>query len=316
MFDSYKKFMKAVRADDYETVKYYVETYYYRPQKLNLDTRDEAGMTALHHVAKAGNLKMLRLMTRFGLDMNMPDKSGLSPLRSAIKAKKSAAAVMLIEAGVDVNAHDGDYANALHTAAYEGDIDVTKALVSAGARLDDIITPNGYTALHWAAAQGHVNVVEFLVQSGARQDIPNKAGKTARDMAEAKGAHIVKILDTPPVAVAAPAAAEAPAAIETPAYAGNDKWLRTGEQHVTHISEIPDINRRLTEIFNFETRERTVIHENLNTGAETVAPPESFDRVSEAALRRAIEAFEKLGGKLDETQILGSRKPAQRPFLP
>jgi hypothetical protein len=103
---------------------------------------------------------------------------------------------------------------------------------------------------------------------------------------------------------------------ETPAYAGNDKWLRTGEQHVTHISEIPNINRRLTEIFNFETRERTVIHENLNTGAETVAPPESFDRVSEAALRRAIEAFEKLGGKLDETQILGARKPAQRPFQP
>ena len=307
MFDSVKKFHQAVKDNDEKTVTRYVKEYYYNTRKVDLNARDEAGMTAVAHAAKLGHDAILNTMLKFGLNANTPDKEGHTPLTLALINKQRDAAQVLIKRGADVNAHAADYITPLHFAAHQGDIDMVKMLVSYGGNLDTVIVNNGYTPLHWAVIQGHANVVEFLVQSGARTDMHDKKGQTQLDIATAKGAHLQKILETP-VAKNEPAAAEAVAS----AYSGNDRWLRTGEHQVTHIGDIPDINRRLTEIFNFETRERTVIHENTRSGVETTAAPESFDTITEAALRKALAEFVKLGGEAVESDVIGKRgNPAQ-----
>ena len=314
MFDSVKKFHQAVKDNDEKTVTRYVKEYYYNSRKVDLNARDEAGMTAVAHTAKLGHDAILNTMLKFGLNANTPDKEGHTPLTLALINKQRDAAQVLIKRGADVNAHAADYITPLHFAAHQGDIDMVKMLVSYGAQTDTAIVNNGYTPLHWAVIQGHANVVEFLLQSGARTDMPDKKGQTQLDIATAKGAHLQKILETP-VAKNEPAAAEAAA----PAYSGNDRWLRTGEHQVTHIGDIPDINRRLTEIFNFETRERTVIHENTRSGVETTMSPENFDTIAEAALRKALAEFVKLGGEANESDVIGKRGSAgntgpQKPF--
>lgn len=301
MFDSAKKFLQAVKDNDEKTVTRYVKEYYYNSHKVDLNARDETGMTAVAHAAKLGHHDILHTMLKFGLNSNTPDREGHTPLTLALINKQRDAAQVLIKRGADVNAHAADYITPLHFAAHQGDIELVKMLASYGANLDTVIVNNGYTPLHWAVIQGHANVVEFLVQSGARTDIPDKKGNTQLELATAKGAHLQKILETP---VAKHAAAAEPAA---PAYSGNDKWLRTGEHQVTHIGEIPDINRRLTEIFNFETRERTVINENTRSGVETTSAPENFDTIAEAALRKALAEFVKLGGEAVESDVIGKR---------
>ncbi|MDI1229355.1 MAG: ankyrin repeat domain-containing protein [bacterium] len=305
MFDSAKKFIQAVKDNDEKTATRYVKEYYYNSRKVDLNTRDGTGMTALAHAAKLGHTNIVATMMKFGVEANTPDKEGHTPLTLSLINKHREIAKILITRGADVNAHAADYITPLHFAAHQGDIELVKMLVSNSANLDTAIINNGYTPLHWAIIQGHANVVEFLVQSGARTDMPDKKGQTQLEIATAKGAHMQKILETP-VVQAAPAAAveEEPAA---PAYSNNDRWLRTGEHQVTHIGDIPDINRRLTEIFNFETRERSVIHENTRSGAETTMPPESFDTIAEAALRKALAEFVKLGGDAVESDVIGKR---------
>lgn len=313
MFDSAKKFIQAVKENDEKTVTRYVKEYYFRSNKVDLNTRDEAGITAVSHAARLGRADMLNTMLKFGLNANTPDNEGHTPLAMTFMNKQREAAQVLIKRGADVNAHAADYITPLHFAAHQGDIELVKMLVSYGADINAVIVNNGYTPLHWAVIQGHANIVEFLVQSGARTDMPDKKGNTQLELATAKGAHLQKILETP---VAKNAPVEEPAA---PAYSANDRWLRTGEHQVTHIGEIPDINRRLTEIFNFETRERTVINENTRSGVETTSAPENFDNIAEAALRKAIAEFVKLGGEAVESDVIGKRNPGgntgpQKPF--
>ena len=316
MFDSAKKFIQAVKDNDVKTVTRYVKEYYYNSHKVDLNARDEAGMTAVSHAARLGHTDILTTMLKFGLNANTPDKEGHTPLALTFINKQREAAQVLIKRGADVNAHAADYITPLHFAAHTGDIELVKLLVDHGADLNAVIVNNGYTPLHWAVIQGHANVVEFLVQSGARNDMPDKKGNTQLELATAKGAHLQKILEAPVQVKNAPAVEEEPAA---PAYSGNDKWLRTGEHQVTHIGEIPDINRRLTEIFNFETRERTVINENTRSGVENTSAPENFDTIAEAALRKALAEFMKLGGEAVESDVIGKRNTGgnsgpQKPF--
>ncbi len=316
MFDSAKKFIQAVKDNDEKTVTRYVKEYYYNSRKVDLNARDDGGMTAIYYAAKLGHSEILNTMLKFGLNANTPDKEGHTPLTISLINKQRDAAKVLIARGADVNAHAADYITPLHFAAHQGDIELVKLLVGYGADLNPVIVNNGYTPLHWAIIQGHANVVEFLMERGARTDMPDKKGQTQLDIAATKGAHLQKILETAAAKAAAATMAQEPAA---PVYSGNDRWLRTGEHQVTHIGEIPDINRRLTEIFNFESRERTVINENTRSGVETTSAPENFDNIAEAALRKALAEFVKLGGEAVESDVIGKRNSGanngpSRPF--
>jgi hypothetical protein len=57
------------------------------------------------------------------------------------------------------------------------------------------------------------------------------------------------------------------------------------------------LGRKITEIFNFESRERLIITENLKPGAETLGQPEKFETLGEAVITRAEAARNQLGRK-------------------
>lgn len=83
---------------------------------------------------------------------------------------------------------------------------------------------------------------------------------------------------------------------KSPASAGSDdelalapgeNWALMSKTSVAHVTTSEAIGRKLTEIFNFHSRERVIITENLVTGAETIGAAEPFERISPETVKRA-----------------------------
>ncbi len=304
---SQKSFWKAAASGDMKELEYCLT---YNIGNFDKDRQDANGNTAVALAAAAGQLPALARLIQDGCDLDTQNKDVKGPLQLAIDNKHSAAALMLIAAGANVNAHDGNYFYPLHAAATNGDIDVVKALLDKKAELDVQTLAKGRTPLHCAIENEFAPVVRALLAAGANPDIANKEGQSPRDIASAKGKpHLMDLFAPKPVALAPAANQNAPALSLQTIDDTEESWTRSGKNRLSHIGTYPELNRRITEIFNFETRERTVIAENLKTGADTLTPPESFDNVSEDALRRALKEFNAQGGTADEAFVMGTRKP-------
>lgn len=94
----------------------------------------------------------------------------------------------LIAAGADVNAIEPVFgAVPLHKATYNGRLDITRLLAQArGIRLDYQGPSNGYTPLLDALWHGYADCAEALLDAGARIDILGYDGKRALDLATEK----------------------------------------------------------------------------------------------------------------------------------
>ena len=66
----------------------------------------------------------------------------------------------------------------LHEAAFAGDLEQVRRLVSEGTRVD-ATDPERHTPMMWAAFNGHTAVVGFLLDHGAEVDAKDENGRTA-----------------------------------------------------------------------------------------------------------------------------------------
>src|SRR5688572_8799893 len=69
--------------------------------------------------------------------------------------------------GADANAVGAEGDAAIIGAARRGDVDITRALIEAGADVDAQASPVADTALRVAAAEGSVEMVRLLLAAGA-----------------------------------------------------------------------------------------------------------------------------------------------------
>jgi ankyrin repeat protein len=88
-------------------------------------------------------------------------------LLDAAKRGDVAAVKALLKEGADPNAAQGDGLTALHLAAQQGSLDVTKALLDAKADIAAKTRIGGYTPLHLAAQGAHATLVKALLDAGA-----------------------------------------------------------------------------------------------------------------------------------------------------
>ena len=102
--------------------------------------------------------------------------------------KRDAEAVrVLLKNGEDVNGAQGDGMTALHWAARNGDLELTRMLLYAGANVKATTRLGGYTPLLMAADQGHASVIAALVAGGADVKAANALGTTPLMLAAASG---------------------------------------------------------------------------------------------------------------------------------
>ena len=155
-----------------------------------------AGDTALMMAARTGKVDAIRVLVEAGADLNAKETwGGTTPLMWAVAEGHAAAARMLIDAGADVdarshyvaaangrgfegrtpladssNAKVADFASgwltSLMLAAREGDLELARLLVGAGADVN-AVGGDGKTALALAIFNGNYEVASFLVDSKA-----------------------------------------------------------------------------------------------------------------------------------------------------
>lgn len=99
-----------------------------------------------------------------------------SPVADAAMRGDRAAVRALLQRGADVNAAQGDGMTALHWAAENGDAEMARMLVYAGARTEAVTRNGAYTPLHLAGRTGNTAVIEALLDAGANANAATTSG--------------------------------------------------------------------------------------------------------------------------------------------
>jgi uncharacterized protein len=136
-------------------------------QRVDVNTPQVDGMTALHWAAYQDDLEIVELLVRAGSNVNASNRYGVTPLSLACTNGNGAMIELLLESRADPNASLPGGETPLMTAARTGSVAAVKALLSHGASVDAKDDRRGQTALTWAVAEGHADVAQILIQAGA-----------------------------------------------------------------------------------------------------------------------------------------------------
>lgn len=112
---------------------------------------------------------------------------GSSPVADAAQRADRDAVKRLLGEAADVNAAQGDGMTALHWAAMNGDVDLARMLLFAGANTKATTRLGNYTPLYLAARQGRAAVVPVLIQAGADPKEASRTGTTTLMVAAESG---------------------------------------------------------------------------------------------------------------------------------
>ena len=80
---------------------------------INIDKRDEKGLTPLHYACQKGSRDIVRLLIENGADVTMETNTSVTPLHLAVMSGNKEIIKMLADAGADVNATDKEGRNSL-----------------------------------------------------------------------------------------------------------------------------------------------------------------------------------------------------------
>ena len=124
----------------------------------------EEGAKLLREAIERDEVTIARILIEMGADLYGPRENPMPPL---LGARSGPMVELLVRAGADVNERPVDrVANMTPLlAAHYKDVDVTEALLKAGARVED--SESGRTALWYAACNGNWRVVAVLLRAGA-----------------------------------------------------------------------------------------------------------------------------------------------------
>jgi ankyrin repeat protein len=136
-------------------------------QRVDVNTPQADGMTALHWAAYQDDLNLATLLVRAGASVKAANRYGVTPLSLACTNGDGAMVELLLKAGADPNAALPGGETPLMTAARTGALSSVKALVARGASVNSKDERRGQTALMWAAAEGHADVVQALIDADA-----------------------------------------------------------------------------------------------------------------------------------------------------
>ena len=153
----------------------------------NATTNNETGGTTpsttptcdLVAKAAAGETAAVRKMIDANCALDVKDASERTALNAAVMARHTNVSWLLILSGADVNIQF--LRPPLHHAAENGETEIARQLINAGATIEAKPTNASYgtgTALHLAAKRGHVDTIQMLIDKKAVIDATDSSSQT------------------------------------------------------------------------------------------------------------------------------------------
>ncbi|MCE5187042.1 MAG: ankyrin repeat domain-containing protein [Planctomycetaceae bacterium] len=151
-----------------------------------LNNVDRYGRNTLHNAAIHGCADIVTLLASKGADLENKENDmpgGKTPLLAAVSEGNVDVVRALLEAGANVAAQDKRQTTPIFSAIQEENTEIIQLLLDHGA---DINAPNKYgnTPLHAAVETGKPEIVQFLLNAGARKDIVGRSNMTAAQLAQ------------------------------------------------------------------------------------------------------------------------------------
>ena len=156
-----RRLIDAVKAGKLEVVRALLK------QRIDVNTADGDGTTALHWAVHRGNAVAVDLLMRAGARVNVATDLGVTPLYLACTNRNAPLIKRLLDGGANPNAVLVRGETVLMECARAGTAEGVKALAAKGADVNAKESTHGQTALMWAASQSHPSVVEVLLEVGA-----------------------------------------------------------------------------------------------------------------------------------------------------
>lgn len=164
--------VQAAKDQDYASVRALLNG------RVDVNTPQGDGATALHWAAHWNDLQMAELLIHTGANVNAADDEGVTPLSLACLNGSAGMVDLLLKAGANPNAVPRNGETPLITAAYSGDIAVIKLLLVSKANASAKESSRGQTALMLAVAENHTDVVKALIQAGSDVGARSNTGFT------------------------------------------------------------------------------------------------------------------------------------------
>ncbi|KAG4443311.1 hypothetical protein IFR05_001180 [Cadophora sp. M221] len=136
---------------------------------------DAFGMRPIHWAAERGHFKIVQLLVSPSADL---DHKGRNPLFMASESTSAQTVRVLLKFGSNINLQNKSGRTPLHAAASTGALDMVQLLLSRGAS-PETQDNRGICPLHLGAYGGYDEVVEELLAWGVPVDVPSKSGQTA-----------------------------------------------------------------------------------------------------------------------------------------
>ncbi|XP_043525076.1 ankycorbin isoform X3 [Frieseomelitta varia] len=155
------------------------------------DHVDDNGCSALHYAATLGHADATALILKLGADPNRQDRKGRTPALCAAAKGQLETLKILAQHGGSLYARTIRGTGVAHEAVASGRIELIKWLAKKRPSTLDVATHDGKTPLHVAALHGHLDVCKALLDNGARINAVLRTSKgnlmTALDAALYRG---------------------------------------------------------------------------------------------------------------------------------
>lgn len=149
-----------------------------------IDTKALYGETALHFAAKSNNTDAVKQLLEKKADVNAKDDNDQTPLHLAAELREEKDTVKaLLDAGARVDQQTRDLLETpLHLAAKSNNANAVTQLIAKGANIN-VKNKHGQTPLHIAVGLGNADLVDALLTNRPAINAQNAKGETALELA-------------------------------------------------------------------------------------------------------------------------------------
>jgi len=249
-----------------------------------INIKDINGNTALLLAAGKGNTRVVKKLLEKGADINVQNNDGETPLIRAAEKQSVETILLLLENDADVNILSNTDRNALMRAVYRENVEIAQALIDAGSKLD-VVNKDGNTALKIAKDHDQDDIVKMIKIANGEYIETKRTTKRKSRSSVREDSEIV------------------------------EKWQEMGNDRISFTGIYPEQELKLVEIYNFSSRERMSISEDIQTGLKNLTLITSFNDVAQPAIEKALENFQAKGGVADRSFVLNNTTILKKPTL-